>query len=186
MRRPSALVAVVVVALTAGCSASEATSGRSLQVGDTAVVEQLPPAERQVVPELTGRLLGGGEFDLAEHRGKVVVVNVWGSWCAPCRAEAPHLQQVWSETEARGVQFVGINVKDNDAAAKGFVRTYGITYPSMVDDDGRLLLMLRGSLPPEAIPSTLIVDREGRIAARALGGITEQQLRRLVEEALAE
>jgi hypothetical protein len=73
------------------------------------------------------------------------------------------------------VQFVGINVKDNDAAAKGFVRTYGITYPSMVDDEGRLLLMLRGSLP-EAIPSTLVIDRQGRIAARALGGITEQQL----------
>jgi thiol-disulfide isomerase/thioredoxin len=179
------LAATAVVAL-AGCSASEATSSRTLQVGDTAVVEQLPAAERQVVPELRGRLLSGGQFDLADHRGKVVVVNVWGSWCAPCRAEAPHLQQVWTETQDRGVQFVGINVKDNDAAAKGFVRTYGITYPSLVDDDGRLLLMLRGSLPPEAIPSTIVIDRQGRIAARALGGITEQQLRRLVDWALAE
>lgn len=139
------------------------------------------------LPPVTGALLQGGEFDSAEYPDTVLVYNAWGSWCAPCRAEAPALQEVWEQTRDRGVQFVGVNVKDNDAAARAFEREFGITYPSITTaDSGAVLLAFLSNLPPSAIPSTLIVDRDGRVAARIVGATTYTKLRRLVEEVLAE
>ena len=131
-------------------------------------------AARDEPVRFRGTTLDGGTFDVADHRGEVVVVNVWGSWCPPCIAEAPDLQEVWSEVRGRGVQFVGVDFRDNTAAARAHERRFGVTYPSIEDQAGRVLLALRGSLPPRAIPSTLVLDRRGRVAARVLG-----QVRRL-------
>ena len=116
------------------------------------------PATGTTRCELTGRTLDGARFDVSDHRGEVVVVNVWGSWCPPCIAEAADLQDVWAADQAKGVQFVGINFRDNRDAALAHERRFGVTYPSIDDGAGETLLQLRGSLPPRAIPSTLVLD----------------------------
>jgi thiol-disulfide isomerase/thioredoxin len=143
-------------------------------------------AERDDPVRFEGATLDGRPFDVRDHRGKVVVVNVWASWCPPCIAEAPDLQQVWAGSDPRQVQFVGIDTQDNVAAARAHEKRFGVTYPSIEDDGGRVLLALRGSLPPKAIPSTLVLDRRGRVAARVLGQVPASTLRALLSDALAE
>ena len=113
--------------------------------------------------------------------------NIWGSWCAPCRNEAPALRKAWSEHRQEGVQFIGINVRDNDVAARAFERRYKITYPSIrTDDSGAALLAFGSTLPPSAVPSTMVIDREGRIAARVIGETTYGTLTALVGETVDE
>lgn len=186
VRRASLLVAVAVMLAGCGAGASADNTDPGYVTGP-GVVSQIAPADRTALPRVTGRLLDGGQFDSADYSGTVLVFNVWGSWCPPCRAEAPALQAVWEETREQGVQFVGIDVKDNDAAAQAFEREFAITYPSIVTADSpSVLLAFRSSLPPSAIPSTLIVDRDGRVAARIIGATTYTKLRRLVEDVLAE
>jgi len=143
-------------------------------------------AERGDPVRFAGTTLSGEPFDVRDHRGEVVVVNVWGSWCPPCIAEAPALQKVWTDTRASGVQFIGIDTQDNAAAARAHERRFSVTYPSIDDDGGRVLLALRGSLPPKAIPSTVVLDRTGRVAARVLGEVDAVTLRTLVSDALGE
>lgn len=184
-RRVAIVTATALV--IAGCGGGATAESDPGYVTGPGVVTRTPVAERVALPPVTGALLQGGEFDSAEYPDTVLVYNVWGSWCAPCRAEAPALQEVWEQTRDRGVQFVGVNVKDNDASARAFEREFGITYPSITTaDSGTVLLAFRSSLPPSAIPSTLIVDRDGRVAARIVGATTYTELRRLVDEVLAE
>ena len=138
--------------------------------------------DRDSPVELSGEDLEGEPLDLADLRGKPTVVNVWGSWCQPCRAEAPALQAVAEQTADRAV-FVGLNTRDLDPAApRAFVRAFGITFPSLFDPDGSLLLAFAGDLPPSAIPSTLIIDPQGRVAARVVGTTTETTLLGLVDD----
>jgi len=137
------------------------------------------------VPVVSGRSLEGTTVSTADYEGQVLVLNVWGSWCAPCRKEAPALQAASART-AEVAQFVGIATKDADPApAQAFVRANGITYPSIYDPTGATLLTFAGTLPPSAIPSTLVVDREGRLAARVLGPISERTLVDLVDDVAA-
>ncbi|MFC7468799.1 TlpA family protein disulfide reductase [Actinomadura keratinilytica] len=135
-----------------------------------------------------GETLDGSTFDLADHKGKVVVVNVWGSWCAPCRAEAPNLVKVAEDTADQGVQFVGINTRDsNKGPAIAFEKDYEVGYPSLYDPQGKQILRFpRGSLSPQAIPSTVVIDRDGKIAARTLQAVSEKQLRAMIDPVLAE
>ncbi|MEU0022703.1 TlpA disulfide reductase family protein [Streptomyces rochei] len=135
---------------------------------------------------LSGATIAGDRLNLAALRGKVIVLNVWGSWCAPCRAEAPALKKASDETYDLGVRFVGIDTRDNDAAARAFERTYGITYPSFRDPDGELLLRFNGRIPLSAVPSTVFIDRDGRIAARIIGQTTYRTLRDLAKDIATE
>jgi thiol-disulfide isomerase/thioredoxin len=188
-RRRAALAALVLAgAALAGCG----SDGR-VEPADSAgfvqgsgVVTVVPPAQRVPAPQFAGPLLDGGTFDLADARGDVVVLNVWGSWCAPCRAEAPDLVAVAQASEPDGVQFVGVNTRDTTTAAQAFEDEFEVPYPSVVDADGRLLLAFRETLPPAAIPSTLVVDREGRMAARVVGPISETSLADLVDQVAQE
>ena len=187
--RWAATVPLAALLLT-GCAANGSAGQRvrSQSAGDalTAGLAQWAPTERSPAPVLEGTTLEGKRFRLADHRGRVVVVNVWGSWCPPCRAEAPDLRRVSEETRAAGVVFVGIDTRDNDAAARAFQRQYAIPYPSVVDRDGALLLRFAATIPVAAVPSTLVVDKRGRIAARVIGGVTYATLRGLVDDTLAE
>ncbi|MCE7080300.1 TlpA family protein disulfide reductase [Streptomyces sp. ST2-7A] len=172
------------------CSGESAGSsgGDSNIVEGTGMVTTVPQGERTRAPDLTGESTHGDPLALADYRGQVVVLNVWGSWCAPCRAEAPNLATVAADTEDRGVQFIGINTRDLEAAnALAFDRTYGIEYPSFFDPKGNLILEFpRNTLPPQGIPSTLVIDRDGGIAVRALKALTEEELRDILEPVIAE
>jgi thiol-disulfide isomerase/thioredoxin len=182
-----AVLLVVVSLLVAACSDGGSAAEQRGYVSGDGVIEQIPAAERTELPAITGRLLDGGSYDSREHRGEVVVYNVWGSWCVPCREEAPILRRVSNETAERGVRFVGINVRDNDASARAFERRYKITYPSIVTaDSGEALLAFGSKLPPNAVPSTMIVDRQGRLAARIIGKTSYGTLTALIQDILAE
>jgi thiol-disulfide isomerase/thioredoxin len=185
-RATAAMVAAALLALP-GCSGGSTSSvaDQGFISGD-GTVTQLAVSKRTDPVEFRGTTLQGKPFDLRSLRGDVVVVNVWASWCAPCIAEAPGLQRVHAQTEAEGVRFIGINTEADQAAARAHERRFGVTYPSLAEDGGRVLLRLRGSLPPTATPSTLVLDRNGRVAARVIGRVGASTLQSLVDDARAE
>ena len=185
-RATVALVAAALLALPA-CSGGSTTSvaDQGFISGD-GTVTQLAVGERKDPVAFAGTTLQGKPFNVRSLRGDVVVVNVWASWCAPCIAEARGLQQVHQQTEAEGVRFIGINTEADEAAARAHERRFGVTYPSLADDGGRVLLRLRGSLPPTATPSTLVLDRSGRVAARVIGRVDASTLQSLVDDARTE
>ncbi|PJE95572.1 redoxin domain-containing protein [Streptomyces carminius] len=190
-RLPAVLAgAVAGVLALSGCGGGETTgasSGNAQFVQGTGQITRVPEKDREPAPDISGETVDGGRLSLSDHRGEVVVLNVWGSWCAPCRAEAPNLAKVAEDTADEGVRFVGINTRDLDRAnAEAFDRTYGIEYPSLYDPSGRLILRFEDNLPPQAIPSTLVIDREGRIAVRALKALSEKDLRAALEPVMAE
>jgi thiol-disulfide isomerase/thioredoxin len=175
------LLALGLVLLT-GCTATgadESTTGAG-QAGYPQIERNLThitPEQREPLPEITGPALGSqAMLSSRGYPGKVVVINVWGSWCAPCRSEAPELQAASEETKDTA-QFLGITSKYHDPAQTlAFTRAFAITYPSIFDPTGKVLLDFAGVLPPSAIPSTMIIDSQGRLAARVLGPITTTTL----------
>lgn len=175
------VMAAAALALTACGGAEAMDSGAGFVGGDGSIVV-IDPADRVPAPALSGATLDGDQYNLADDRGEIVVMNVWASWCAPCRAEAPALEEVWSEVQDDGVQFIGLNTRDSTLSAQRFVETMGLTFPSVQDTDGRLQLLFSDSLPPQAIPSTLVVDRDGRVAARILGKVSAATLRGVIDE----
>jgi thiol-disulfide isomerase/thioredoxin len=144
--------------------------------------------ERGTAPDLSGKTVDGGQLDVADYKGKVVVLNMWGSWCAPCRAEAPNLEAVSKALKGKDVQFVGINTRDTSIQnARAFEKDMGITFPSLYDPTGKLMLRFKkGTLNPQAVPSTLVIDRDGKIAARSLAALSESKLRTMIDPVLAE
>jgi thiol-disulfide isomerase/thioredoxin len=179
-----ALVAVLLAGCSGGSGGSDVAGQGFVSGGGT--ITTVTAGDRGKPVRFAGTTLDGKPFDLRDHRGEVVVVNVWWSGCAPCIAEAPGLQKVWADTADKGVQFIGVNTQDNTAAARAHEKRFGVTYPSVDDDGGRIQLSLRGTLPPTAIPSTLVLDRQGRVSARVIGLVRAATLRALVSDALAE
>lgn len=178
----AAVAAVLVAASASGCTNTAPSTGGYL-TGD-GTLTRIPAAQRVAAPHITGATLTGTTLDSSTLAGKVIVYNVWGSWCAPCRKEAPALAAAAKATTDKAT-FVGIDVRDTGTAqASALVREAGITYESVFDPDGRLLLLFP-SLPPSAIPTTIVVDAEGRIAARILGETTQSTLIGLVEDTAA-
>jgi peroxiredoxin len=191
--RMIATVAVSSLALgLAGCAASNGGAGVT---GDTryvvsgaGVVTTYSVGHRKAAPAISGTDLDGNPLSLAQFKGKVIVLNFWASWCPPCRAEAPALQTVSAETKSMGVQFVGVDIKENGPSdARAFVANNGIEYPSFSDQSAKIALQFRSTgIVPESPPSTLVIDRTGHIAARGLGEMRVSQLKALVEDIAAE
>jgi thiol-disulfide isomerase/thioredoxin len=180
-------VAVGVALLIAGVTAGSLLAGRgdwadSCAAGQNGVIE-CASGERPDAPEAAGELLDGTAYDLASARGRVVVVNFWGSWCSPCRAEAKELEQTYQATKATGVEFLGINNRDDRDAAIAFEKGR-VTYPSLFDPANRLGLDFE--IPPGATPSTVILDREGRIALVIRRSVLASELTPLVQRVAAE
>ncbi|HEX6468663.1 MAG TPA: TlpA disulfide reductase family protein [Streptosporangiaceae bacterium] len=176
--------AAAAACLLAGCAGTQAAQtgpggSDSRYVAGDGSSRVIPPAERKPAPAARGTTLDGRPIDLAGLRGKTVVVNFWASWCAPCRGEAPALEQVYREHRDKGVAFVGVDIKDDNEPARAFVRTFKVGYPSIVDQDGQVTLAFR-DVPPNAVPSTLVLDRQGRIAARVIGATTYDRLTTLL------
>jgi thiol-disulfide isomerase/thioredoxin len=187
LRWPGLAALALVALLLSACAAADSegsVSDAGFIAGDGSITA-IAASERVDAPSLEGELMSGGTWSLAQERGRVVVLNVWASWCAPCRAEAPVLQSLWEEFEDDGVSFIGLNTRDSPATANSFEKAYGITYPSVVDSDGRLQLRFSGIAPPQAIPTTLVIDRDGKVAGRILGRASESTLRGLIEPLLA-
>ncbi|MFC5721011.1 TlpA family protein disulfide reductase [Streptomyces gamaensis] len=187
---PAACTALAALTLTA-CGSGDDSKGTAETrfVQGTGVSMVKDASARQDVPGLSGKTLEGKELDVAkEYKGKIVVLNVWSSWCPPCRAEAKNLVTVANDYKGKGVQFVGINTRDPDPApAVRFEKEYEVPYPSFYDSDGRLLLRFpKGSLNPQSLPSTVFVDRNGKIAARAIKALTEDELRKTLDRLVAE
>ncbi|QNN51262.1 TlpA family protein disulfide reductase [Nocardioides mesophilus] len=182
-RAAAALAGLAVAATLTGCSSDVGSSGEQGFVSGAGIITTLPAAEREAPGEVSGTTIDGEPLALSDYAGQVVVVNVWGSWCGPCRGEAPMLADAARDLAAKDVAFLGIDSRDPDRAqARAFVRTFDIPYPSIYDQQGRTLLAFRGTLVPNAIPSTVIIDREGRVAASVQGPITRTTLYDLVEE----
>ncbi len=184
------LVLGLVAVLLAGCSAG-GTSGTGEGedpgfVSGDRTITIVAPADRRPAPPVRGTRLGSDDqLSSTDYPGKVVVINVWGSWCNPCRAEAVDLQTASRKT-AGVAQFIGLNTKDySPAAAEAFVRSFAISYPQIFDPEGKALITLAGNLPPNAIPTTMVIDREGRIAARVAGAVTEITLVSLINDVAA-
>jgi thiol-disulfide isomerase/thioredoxin len=192
--RLSRLAAILsaAVLLAGACSDGQVQraddAGQIGYIEGTGAVTRVAPEQRQPAPEFGGPLLGDEdrEFHLIDARGEIVVLNVWGSWCSPCRKEAPALQAIHEDLAGDGVRFVGVNIRDNTTDALAFEEQFGITYPSVYDPNARRLLAFRETLPPTSIPTTLVIDRDGNLAARVLGAITEVSLRELITDVLAE
>lgn len=182
--RPVAALGVAVLAGLAGCTSSGSGGGGGISfISGDGTVTFVPPAKRGQPVSLAGGTLDGGRADAASFRGQPVVVNVWGSWCAPCRKEAPDLQAAYQQLKESGVGFIGIDTRDDDPAqALAFQRTFGITYPSIVDNGGSVLLSLRGAVAPQSVPSTLVLDAQGRVAARVSGPVDRTTLVGLVSD----
>jgi thiol-disulfide isomerase/thioredoxin len=184
-RTPVLLLAATLCAgLLAGCSNDVGSSGDQGYVAGKGIITTLKAADRKAPAKVSGTTIDGKPVSLADYRGKVVVVNVWGSWCPPCRAEAPMLAAAARDLSKKDVVFLGIDSRDpSEAAARAFVRRFEIPYPSIYDQQGSTLLAFRGTLTLNSIPSTVVVDPRGRVAASVLGKITRTTLDDLVEDA---
>lgn len=161
-------------------------SGDSGYVSGDGVSVEIPAAERGEEIAFTGTTFEDDSVDLAETRGEVLVLNVWYASCPPCRKEAPDLQAIHEEYAEQGVSFLGINVRDAAGPAQAFEERYGITYPSVPDTDAEIMYALRGQVSPNAVPSTLVLDREGRVAARISGAADPSVLRAMIDAVVAE
>ncbi|HEU5472011.1 MAG TPA: TlpA disulfide reductase family protein [Actinophytocola sp.] len=145
-------------------------------------------ADRKPIGELSGDdlLAQGRRIALSDFAGQVVVLNIWGSWCGPCRVEAPELQELYEANRDAGVTVLGIDVRDEQRTApQDFVRDRGITYPSIYDPPGRSLLALKG-YPRSVVPSTIVLDRAHRVAAVYLHDLLATDLEPLVDRLTAE
>jgi thiol-disulfide isomerase/thioredoxin len=193
--RRRALLGILPVALPAitGCVAAseplaaQARSGdnKNYVAGDGSVTEYARDSRRPPVA-FTGRLYDGTTVASASFSGRVTVLNFWFAACAPCRVEAPRLQALHEEFRPRGVLFYGVNLRDAKGTAEAFEQGFAIAYPSFDDQDGQVLLAVSGMVPPGAVPTTLVLDRQGRVASRILGELEQGTLKALIEGAEAE
>jgi peroxiredoxin len=177
--------------LLTGCSTGSGAvavnnGGEFRFVAGTPAGQVIALDQRATAPTFSGKLLGGGRFSSDSLRGKVAVLNFWGSWCAPCRVETPEFSTVAADLADDGVQFVGIDVKETDKQfAQAFVDRFQISFPSLYDPRGEVALAFR-DYPANAIPSTVVLDPQGRVAAVYTGTVAQEDLRKVLDLLLGE
>lgn len=193
LKRGALLLAAGLVTVTAACSSDPNSVEEQARAGDRkgyvagdGSIEQLAVSERGEPVTLTGTTLDGKPWTLTDRAGKVVVVNVWGSWCPPCIEETPALQKAWEQVQAKklDVQFVGLDIQEGPESGLAFQKSKGVTYPSLAYEGGVPLLALQGKV--QATPTTLVLDGDGRIAARVSGPVSTTTLLGLVDDVLSE
>ena len=193
-RRLAVLAGAVLVTILLSACASDPLaeqyregSGKNYIAGDGTVTE-ITAASREAPVDFSGTLESGATTTSADYRGKVLVLNFWYAGCAPCRAEAGDLQAVWTKYQDQGVSFLGVNIRDQVGTALAFSNSFGITYPSVIDtDSGTMRLAFSGVVAPNAVPTTLVVDKQGRVSSRVLGRIADASiLDALIKTALVE
>lgn len=172
--RLSALAAVATL-LLAGCTTDQLAldygsgGNKNYVAGDGSVLE-VAPENRADPIVFEGTTDGGDTVSSADYLGQVLVVNFWANYCAPCRVEAPELEKLAQQWAGKGAAFLGVNTYDEPATAQAFARNYGVTYPSVIDvHSGAVQLAFAGTVAPSALPTTIVLDGKGRVAARILG-----------------
>ena len=193
IRRAGIGVALAAALLLTGCSGESSSLAEQAQAGDNksyisgdGEIVRYAPADRLDPVTLSGETLTGEPWSLEDHRGSVVVLNKWGSWCPPCVKETPELVEAWEEIQAmtEPVTMVGLNFRESPQTGAAFAERSGMTYPSLSDEDGILPLELQGRA--QATPTTLVLDTEGRIAAAVAGPLTKATLLGLVEDVVGD
>ena len=154
-------------------------------VSGSGVVSRVPAEDRGEPLDLSFETLDGKTVSLADLRPTPVVINLWYAACPPCRKEAPDLKSVAEEFGDKA-QFIGVNVRDQEAAANAFIQNYQVPYPNMLDSNGEMVSLLSGVLPPQATPSTVVLDAKGRAAARVVGEVDASTLKGLIEDVQSE
>ena len=169
------LLAVLLVgAVASGCD--KADTGDKGYIDGTGIITRLEVDQRKKPGEVSGETLDGKKLNLSSYAGKVIVLNVWGSWCPPCRKEAPDLVAASRVLAKDGVVFVGVNSKDSSPdLGRAYERRFDVPYDSLYDPSGRSLLAFYGTLTPSSIPSTVVLDKQGRVAASILGEVPSTQ-----------
>jgi peroxiredoxin len=181
-----ALAGLLLSACSTGSGAVDVNNGGEFRfVQGTPAGEVIPADRRASAPAFSGTLLDGASFSSSALSGDVAVLNFWGSWCAPCRVETPEFQQVYTEVAGEGVQFLGLNVKDQLQFAQAFVTSKAITFPSLFDPKGEVALAFR-DYPADAIPSTIVLDRQNRVAAVYTGEVRQTDLRAVLAQLTGE
>lgn len=185
-------MAAFTAAAVAACAsndplASQARAGdnKNYVAGDGSVTEYAKD-QRKAPVSFTGTLYTGATVNSASFAGHVTVLNFWFAACAPCRVEAPSLKDLHDEFAPQGVLFYGVNLRDEKGTAEAFEQTFSMPYPSFNDQDGRVLLAVSGVVPPGAVPTTLVLDKQGRVSARILGELDKGTLKALIQTAAAE
>lgn len=181
----AAAVTSALIVLVAGCGATSKASGSAegakYEPASVPGVKLFKPSQRQPAAVAEGpRLTGKGSVS-TDHPGRVVVINVWASWCGPCRKEAPDLAAASHKT-AKAARFTGLNIRDQRAAAEAFARAAKMPYPSIFDPEGEQLVKFSGQLSTTAIPTTLVIDKQHRSAARITGPVDEDTLVQLITD----
>lgn len=186
-------IAAATALFLSGCTSNDALanqyrsgSGQNYIAGDGSVSEYAA-GNRGAPVSFSGTLADGTSVSSKDYAGKVLVVNFWYAGCPPCRVEAPDLQSLSEKYASQGVSFLGVNLYDTASTAASFEKDKGVTYPSVLDrDTGSVLLAFSKTVPPKATPTTLVIDKEGRVAARILGAIPDKSiLDSLISDAVA-
>jgi len=171
---------LILTIILTSCSAGGTSVNENSYVAGDGVVTEIKSGDRKLGPRISGRSITGTNVSMKP--GRVTLVNVWASWCSPCRAEAPVLEDLSKEFPT--VQFVGLLTRDSIESAQAFKKRFAITYPTISDD--QILLGFRQSLAVAAIPTTFLIDKEGKVAARISGEITYSSIKKLLEELVNE
>lgn len=193
MRRSSRLVVLLLTAslaalagCTGGTDAVDQTAGGEFRfVEGTGKGTVIPAADRKAAPDVRGELLDGAGWKLGSQRGKVVVLNFWGSWCPPCRVETPDFDQAYKTVKAEGVEFVGVAVKDRKPAAEAFLTDKKISYPSLWDPAGKVTLRFR-DLRVNGFPYSIVIDKQGRVAAVYTSTLLREDIEPVAKQLAAE
>lgn len=175
----------LLLALLAACGSPSPKTNDGGYISGNGGITRLEPGDREELLEVSGDDLDGNPISSKQFLGKVLVINVWGSWCPPCRVEQPILSRLSTELKPDGVEFLGIAIRESAAASKAFTASRNVPYPSIGDADAQLLVFAK-SLPAIAVPTTYVIDRQGRVATRLLDKATYSTLKGLIEDVAAE
>ena len=182
-RRTIITVSAVIAVLLAGALAvTLLTSGKGTTANATNTVEY-PAGHRPLAPDFSGTSLTGSAIKLSSYQGKTVVLNFWGSWCSPCRDEAPVLALMAKQDSAKGVAFLGDDVQDSPVAALAFTHSVGLTYPSINDQGYAVVQRLSAVVPVSDTPTTVVIDKTGHVAGMILGAISYGEMTTLLRDA---